>query len=228
MNKYNVFDIVGPIMVGPSSSHTAGACRIAGAALNITEGKAFDRVLFRLHGSFASTYRGHGTDMALVGGINGLGPSDPDLLHAFEISKKRGISWSFEKADLGEVHPNSVEIVFYFKDGERLSVMGSSIGGGNIVIIAINNIQVEFKNEFPALIVQYYDQPGIIAFVSSQLMTRSYNIESIITHKEENLVTLLVETTERVDQEALDRIFSNDEFIFTKYIDLVKEEDHVS
>lgn len=227
MEKYGVFEVVGPVMVGPSSSHTAGACRIAGAALNMTEGRTFDQVLFRLHGSFASTYRGHGTDLALVGGVASLGPADEGLLDAFKIAREAGISWSFDQADLGDVHPNTVEVIFYFLDGGRLSVTGSSTGGGNIRIIRINDIQVDFKNEFPTIIMQYEEQAGVIAYVSSLLMTGDYNIESIITRKEGDLVTLIVETTESLERDLVAKIFSKPGFSFSKYIERLKEDEDV-
>lgn len=223
MNKYKTFDIIGPIMIGPSSSHTAGACRIANAALNINEGEPFDCVEFKLHGSFASTYRGHGTDIALVAGINGIKPDDPKLRDAFEISKKNRIDYSFIETDLGNVHPNSVEIVLYYKGEKTLSVTGSSIGGGNIVIIAINDIAVEFKNEYSTLIFQYKERPGIISHISSFLANEGYNIETIGTEKKSEIVTLTIELTEKIEEELYEKIIEEEDFIFSKYIK-VKEE----
>lgn len=130
MKKYKAFDVVGPIMVGPSSSHTAGACKIGNAALAISGDSPFHKVRFNLHGSFASTYRGHGTDMALVGGILGILPDDEQLRDSFKIAEEKGLAYEFVETDLGDRHPNSVEIVFFYDNGGHLSVTGSSIGGG--------------------------------------------------------------------------------------------------
>lgn len=225
MKKYKAFDVVGPVMVGPSSSHTAGACRIGNAALAIAGGKAFAKVDFNLHGSFASTYMGHGTDMALVGGICGIGPGEEKLRDSFAIAKEKGIEYTFIPMDLGDVHPNTVEIVFHYEDGESLSVTGSSIGGGNMVIVRINEIPVYFNNEFPTLILQYQEQSGIISYVSTILASNDYNIETIITKKEEDTVTLVVETTESVEKDLLQGILKSKKFTFAKYIDVLEGEE---
>lgn len=224
MKKFKAFDVVGPIMVGPSSSHTAGACRIGNAALAISGGDPFHKVQFRLHGSFASTYIGHGTDMALVAGVLGILPHDERLRDSFDIAKERGLEYSFEKADLGDRHPNSVEIIFHYDNGGHLSVIGSSIGGGNMVIVAINDIEVEFKNEFPTLILQYPEQKGVISYVSSILSDNDYNIETAVTKKIDDTVTLVIETTESVKPEIMEPILAQERFDFAKYIDIKKKE----
>ena len=226
MKKYKAFDVIGPVMVGPSSSHTAGACKIGNAALAISEGDPFHKVEFRLHGSFASTYRGHGTDLALVAGILGILPDDNRLAHSFDIAKERGIDFSFKEVNLGEErHPNTVEIVFYYDNGGHLSVTGSSIGGGNILIVAINDIEVEFKNEYPTLILQYQEQKGVIAMVSTNLTNHGYNIETMVTKKIEDTVTLVTEITHAVDHKTLEPILSDDRFEFAKYIGTFEEEE---
>ncbi len=221
MKKYNPFDVISPIMIGPSSSHTAGACRIGNAVLNINEGHPFDKVVFRLHGSFASTYKGHGTDLALVAGINDIRPDDARLRNAFEISRENGLEWEIELADLGDVHPNSVEMVLYNMGERVLGVTGSSIGGGNIVIVRINDIEVAFKNEYPTLIFKYQEQKGIISHVSNILYEAGFNIETVITHKFDNEVTLIIELTESIQRELYEEIISSKDFEFSKYIDII-------
>ncbi|MDD7363208.1 MAG: L-serine ammonia-lyase, iron-sulfur-dependent subunit beta [Peptoniphilus sp.] len=224
MKKYKAFEVIGPVMVGPSSSHTAGACKIGNAALAITEGELFHKVVFRLHGSFASTYKGHGTDLALVAGVLNIPVDDVRLADSFEIARKRGIDFSFEETDLGaDRHPNTVEVVFYYDDGGRLSVTGSSIGGGNILIVAINDIDVEFKNEFPTLILQYKEQKGVIASISTILTENEYNIETMVTKKVEDTVTLVTEITESVDRRILEPILNDERFEFAKYVDTMGE-----
>ncbi|WP_068455750.1 L-serine ammonia-lyase, iron-sulfur-dependent subunit beta [Aedoeadaptatus pacaensis] len=222
MKRYKAFDVVGPIMVGPSSSHTAGACKIGNAALAISGGSPFHKVRFNLHGSFASTYRGHGTDMALVGGVLGIMPDDEALRDSFKIAEEKGLSYEFVETDLGDRHPNSVEIIFFYDNGGHLSVTGSSIGGGNILIVAINDIEVAFKNQYPTLILQYQEQKGVIALVSSILTNNDYNIETMVTDKIDETVTLVTEITHSVDPAILEPILKDPRFEFAKYVDIIE------
>ena len=222
MKRYKAFDVVGPIMVGPSSSHTAGACKIGNAALAISGGSPFHKVRFNLHGSFASTYRGHGTDMALVGGILGIMPDDEQLRDSFKIAEEKSLAYEFVETDLGDRHPNSVEIIFFYDNGGHLSVTGSSIGGGNILIVAINDIEVAFKNQYPTLILQYQEQKGVIALVSSILTDNDYNIETMVTNKIDETVTLVTEITHSVDPAILEPILKDPRFEFAKYVDIIK------
>ena len=222
MKRYKAFDVVGPIMVGPSSSHTAGACKIGNAALAISGGSPFHKVRFNLHGSFASTYRGHGTDMALVGGVLGIMPDDEELRDSFKIAEEKGLSYEFVETDLGDRHPNSVEIIFFYDNGGHLSVTGSSIGGGNILIVAINDIEVTFKNQYPTLILQYQEQKGVIALVSSILTNNDYNIETMVTDKIDETVTLVTEITHSVDPAILEPILKDPRFEFAKYVDIIE------
>ena len=222
MKRYKAFDVVGPIMVGPSSSHTAGACKIGNAALAISGGSPFHKVRFNLHGSFASTYRGHGTDMALVGGVLGIMPDDEELRDSFKIAEEKGLQYEFVETDLGDRHPNSVEIIFFYDNGGHLSVTGSSIGGGNILIVAINDIEVAFKNQYPTLILQYQEQKGVIALVSSILTNNDYNIETMVTDKIDETVTLVTEITHSVDSAILEPILKDPRFEFAKYVDIIE------
>ena len=222
MKRYKAFDVVGPIMVGPSSSHTAGACKIGNAALAISGGSPFHKVRFNLHGSFASTYRGHGTDMALVGGVLGIMPDDEELRDSFKIAEEKGLQYEFVETDLGDRHPNSVEIIFFYDNGGHLSVTGSSIGGGNILIVAINDIEVAFKNQYPTLILQYQEQKGVIALVSSILTKNDYNIETMVTDKIDETVTLVTEITHSVDPAILEPILKDPRFEFAKYVDIIE------
>lgn len=217
MPDYGIFDVMGPIMIGPSSSHTAGAARIGRLAKKIC-GKDFIKVVFHLHGSFAQTYMGHGTDKALVGGALGMMPDDENIKYSFEIAKERNIEFVFEEEDLGDVHPNSVRVVMYYEDGRVSYVIGSSIGGGNIKIVDIDGLKIDFTNVFPTLILKYEDQKGIISFVSTLLAENEYNIEKMITEKNGNVVTLLVEISEELTDEIKVKILHNERFILTKYI----------
>lgn len=217
MADYSIFDVMGPIMIGPSSSHTAGAARIGRLAKKIC-GKDFTKVVFHLHGSFAKTYMGHGTDKALVAGALGMLPDDENLRDSFEIAKKRNVNYSFEEVDLGDVHPNSVKVEMFYEDGRISYVIGSSIGGGNIKIIDIDGLKIDFTNAFPTLILKYNEQKGIISFVSTLLAENEYNIEKMITEKNNGIVTLLVEIDKELTDEMKSKILHNERFILTKYI----------
>lgn len=222
MKEYSPFEILGPIMVGPSSSHTAGACKIARLAAKICPDD-YESVEFYLHGSFAFTYKGHGTDRALLGGIMGFKTYDSSIRNAYEIADKRGIKYSFIPINLGEnYHPNTVKIKFNYKDRDSEYVIGSSIGGGNMKIVDINGIQVDYDGKFPTLLFQYPEQKGVIADVSTILAKESYNIESINTSKDEltNIVTLTVELDEGASESVLNKLLNNSRYITSKYVEV--------
>lgn len=217
MSDYNLFDILGPIMIGPSSSHTAGACRISKTA-RIISGAGFNKIKFYLHGSFAETYKGHGTDKALLAGALRMYPDDERLKDSFKIAEEQGLEYSFEKIDLGNVHPNTVKIEMYYPDGTMNTVIGSSIGGGNIKITEMNGIKINFTNEFPLLIIRYIDKRGIIAFISTVLSDAEYNIESMHTSNGEHGVTLVVEVDRNMDEETIEKIENNKNIDFVKHL----------
>ncbi|EFR33722.1 L-serine dehydratase, iron-sulfur-dependent, beta subunit [Peptoniphilus harei ACS-146-V-Sch2b] len=222
MKEYSSFEILGPIMVGPSSSHTAGACKIARLAAKICPDD-YESVEFYLHGSFAFTYKGHGTDRALLGGIMGFKTYDSSIRNAYEIANERGIKYSFIPMNLGEnYHPNTVKIKFNYKDRDSEYVIGSSIGGGNMKIVDINGIQVDYDGKFPTLLFQYPEQKGVIADVSTILAKESYNIESINTSKDEltNIVTLTVELDEGASESVLNKLLNNSRYITSKYVEV--------
>ena len=191
MKDYGVFDVIGPVMIGPSSSHTAGAARIGKIARDIL-GTDFNRVIFYLHGSFAKTYKGHGTDKALVAGVLGMGPSDENLRNSFEIAQAQGIAYEFIEADLGYQHPNTVKIVFKSKDKKDSYIIGSSIGGGNVLITNINGNKVEFTGDYPTLLIKYYDRKGIISRITSVIANNDINIASMKVTREDNIATMVV------------------------------------
>ncbi|MGE5628694.1 MAG: L-serine ammonia-lyase, iron-sulfur-dependent subunit beta [Solirubrobacterales bacterium] len=175
MRNYSAFDILGPIMIGPSSSHTAGAARLGKIAGIIAGGEITD-VKFMLHGSFAQTYKGHGTDKALVAGILGMDPWDDRLKTSMEIAKEKGINITFIGTDLGDVHPNTVKFVITRADGEVSQITGSSIGGGNIVITEVDGDQMEFTGSYPTLVINHIDVPGMILKVCQVLYDLNVNI----------------------------------------------------
>ena len=167
MKSVGVFDILGPVMVGPSSSHTAGAARLGKVARAVAGGD-IEEVTFYLHGSFAKTYKGHGTDRALVAGILGMEPSDLRLRDSLDIAKEMGLKIHFKEADLGDVHPNTVEFVIKGKEG-TYELIGSSIGGGSIEVTSVNRNTVNFTGAYPTIIVSNKDVRGVVSKVTSIL-----------------------------------------------------------
>lgn len=162
----NVFDIIGPVMIGPSSSHTAGAVRLGRVANKLIDGRKLRRAEITLSGSFAQTYKGHGTDRALLAGIMGYHSYSAEIRDALEIASRRGINYVFLKENLKGAHPNTARIRFYTEDGEEGSMQGASIGGGNILVSQINGMDVHFNGENNTIIVMHRDRPGVIAAVT--------------------------------------------------------------
>ena len=175
MRNYSVFDIMGPIMIGPSSSHTAGAVKL-GKIAGIIAGEDIIDVKFMLHGSFAQTYKGHGTDKALVAGILGMDPWDDRLKTSIEIAKAKGINISFIGTDMGDVHPNTVKFIITKDNGEISEITGSSIGGGTIAITEIDGEQAEFTGVYPTLVINHIDVPGMILNVCQVFYNHGVNI----------------------------------------------------
>ncbi len=210
MHKDSIFNILGPIMIGPSSSHTAGAERIGRAAKAIF-GKPIASARFLLHGSFATTYRGHGTDRALAAGILGLETDDERIRESFELAESQGIALEFVPADLGDVHPNTVEVQLTGADGSRLAVRGASVGGGSIRIIAIDGEPVEFDGSLPVLILKHRDQQGMISRITFTIAMQGVNIANLRVTREGSKgerATMIVETDSVVSQETVAEIAS--------------------
>ncbi len=202
MEDFSVFDIIGPRMTGPSSSHTAGAVRLAHIARKIAEEDVAEAV-FTLYGSFAETGRGHGTDKALVAGVLGMDPDDPRIKEAFTVAREQGIPVSVEFSDETASHPNTARIVITGADGHVTDVLGESVGGGNIRITEINGLAVEFSGEYPTLIIQHDDKPGVIAEVSHVLAQMNVNIAfmRVFRHGRGEDAYMTIETDQPVTQE---------------------------
>ena len=207
MKEYGIFDIIGPIMIGPSSSHTAGAARIGKVARSIAEGE-IKKVEFLLHGSFSKTYRGHGTDRALVAGILGFEPWDERLKDSLNIAKEKNIDINFVEVDLGDVHPNTVKILMTLKDDSIVEVMGSSIGGGNILISEVDNEKVEFNGNYPTVLIKHKDLPGMISKVSGLISKANINIAflKVFRLSKGQTATMVFETDSPVPKKLIDEI----------------------
>ncbi|MDR0847012.1 MAG: L-serine ammonia-lyase, iron-sulfur-dependent subunit beta [Lactobacillales bacterium] len=197
----SVFDIIGPVMVGPSSSHTAGAAKIGKIVSSLFESD-IAKVKITLYRSFAKTYKGHGTDIALVGGLLGMEPDDMRLRDSLEIAHKQGVNVVF-KPDFKnqDVHPNTAKIVVENKDGsEKLTVMGVSIGGGNVEISNIDGFNLRLRAATPTYIIVHDDEPGMIAQITTILGLAQINISKIEMNRLEkgglNTVLMEVDQTE--------------------------------
>ena len=203
----SVFDIVGPVMVGPSSSHTAGACRLGKLAREIFGGQpARARIL--LHGSFASTGPGHGTDLALVAGLLGMSPDDALIPTALELAANAGLEVEFVAVDLGDAHPNTAQFELADESDNCMVVRGSSLGGGDVVVTEIDGFEVEATGELPLLFVAHVDRPGEIAAVTSILADSGVNIASMQVSRERRGAgaLMLIETDAEVDRVTAGRI----------------------
>jgi len=180
---HSVFEVIGPVMIGPSSSHTAGAVRIGRLARAVL-GETPASARITLHGSFASTGHGHGTDLALVAGLLGYAPSDERIRTADTEAAAAGLAVEFVAGDLGEVHPNTARIEMTAADGRTAMVQGSSVGGADVILTAIDDFDVAITGELPVLIVEHHDQPGVIAAVSAILAHHGVNIASMEVSRE--------------------------------------------
>lgn len=169
----NVFDIIGPVMIGPSSSHTAGAVRLGRVANKLIDNRKLRKVEITLSGSFAQTYKGHGTDRALLAGIMGYHSYSPEIRDALSIARDCGISYEFIKEDIKDAHPNTARIHYFLEDGGEGVMQGASVGGGNILVNQIDGMKVEFNGEKDTILVMHLDKPGVIAAVT-QLMHWEY------------------------------------------------------
>lgn len=206
MKSVGVFDILGPIMVGPSSSHTAGAARL-GKVARAVAGADIEEVTFYLHGSFAKTYKGHGTDRALVAGILGMEPSDLRLRDSLEIARELGLRIGFKEADLGDVHPNTVEFIIRGKEG-NYGLIGSSIGGGSIEVTSVNGNAVNFTGAYPTVIVSNRDVPGVLSKVASILYDNDINIAfmKVFRNQKGKNATMVFEVDHEITAEIIGNI----------------------
>ncbi|MBD0383516.1 L-serine ammonia-lyase, iron-sulfur-dependent subunit beta [Paenibacillus sedimenti] len=176
MRFKDVFSIIGPAMVGPSSSHTAGAVRIGKAARQLF-GEQLDRAHVLFYGSFAATYKGHGTDLAIVGGLLDWPTDDPRITQSLDIAKQCGIEVTFDQGKGLFTHPNTAKIVLSsVSSSKQLSIVGTSIGGGNIEIIEINGFSVKLTGSYPTLVIKHNDWLGVVADATQLLKQRQANI----------------------------------------------------
>ena len=200
----NIFDILGPVMVGPSSSHTAGAVRIGLIARRLLGGQPATAKI-TLSGSFAATGTGHGTDRALVAGLLGMKPDDIRIPDSFALAVEQGLAFTFDKIELKEAHPNTAILQLFTAGGRELEVQASSLGGGRIMVNKLDGINVNFNGDSPTLIVHNLDQPGHVAEVTSMLSHKSVNIATMQLYRNHRggYAVMVIETDQDIPAEAL-------------------------
>jgi len=216
----NIFDIMGPIMVGPSSSHTAGAVRIGQVARRLLAAQPAS-VDILLHGSFAATGSGHGTDRALVAGLLGLAPDHPDIPNSFRLAEDAGMNVSIRPVDLRDAHPNTAVLRMTRPDGRVLEIRAASLGGGRIRVESIDGMNAAFSGEYPTLIIRNEDKPGIVSEVSSLLSARNCNIATMQLYRDRRggLAVMVIECDSSVSRDILETLERMDGIVRCTYLD---------
>lgn len=222
----NIFDIMGPIMVGPSSSHTAGAARIGYVSRQLL-GENLKKAEILLHGSFAATGKGHGTDKAIVAGLMGMMPDDERIPDSFDIAKSQGIELSVGEALLKTEYANACLLNLESVNGRSLSIMAASLGGGRISIEQIDGIDTHFSGDYPTLIVHNLDQPGHVAEVTSTLAHKSVNIATLNLYRDKRggYAVMIVETDQDIPETAIKWIEHLEGVIKVTYINIEKQKE---
>ena len=201
----DIFDISGPVMVGPSSSHTAGAVRIGYISQRLM-GEQISKAEILLYGSFLDTGKGHGTNKAIVAGLLGMKPDDMRIPESLDIAKKRGIEITFGKSSLKEAHPNSAQLILTSVTGKKLEVVGESLGGSRINIAQIDGITTNFSGDYPTLIVHNLDQPGHVAEVTSMLSHKCVNIAAMQLYRSSRggYAVMVVECDQEIPRDGIE------------------------
>lgn len=203
----DLFDLIGPVMIGPSSSHTAGAARI-GLTARMLLGENVVSARIGFHGSFAKTYRGHGTDRAIVGGIMGMQVDDLRLRNSLELADEQGLQISFEILNIRGAHPNTVRLTVQGASGRTLTMEAASVGGGNIEVHQLDGMNVSFTGKEHTLIIHHDDVPGKVAAVSGVMAQRHINIGNMSVYRRGagGDAMMVFELDNELDADTLDAI----------------------
>lgn len=222
----NIFDMMGPVMVGPSSSHTAGAARIGNMGRTLL-GEEVARADIGLHGSFAETGFGHGTDRALLAGLLGMKPDDLRVPNAYEEANRAGMAYSFRTVELRDAHPNTALLELTGKSGKQLTLQASSIGGGAIVVNKIDGIDVNFTGDFNTLIVRNQDESGSVAAITSILSQVHINVAnmSVNRHRRGGDALMVIETDQHIKPRQVEFLSELPGILSVTYYDKEDDED---
>ena len=217
----DIFDIIGPVMVGPSSSHTAGAVRIGFVSRKLL-GEDVKRAEILLYGSFLMTGKGHGTDKSLVAGLMLMSPDDTRIPASFEIAKERGMEITFGKADLRDEHPNSVNLILTGVTGKTIDIVASSLGGGRIRINRIDGIEANFCGDYPTLVVRNHDTPGCMAKITSLLSRCNVNIATMQLYRSSRggEAVAVFECDSEIEHDSIEWLESQEDIIKVTYLSL--------
>lgn len=221
----NLFDILGPVMVGPSSSHTAGAVRLGRTARRLLGEGTPREAAITLFGSFAATGHGHGTDRALIAGLLGFQPDDERIVRSFDIARDAGMAFSFTLSRAGGEHPNTARIDLVGQSGKTLSMTGSSLGGGRIMVVEMNGLRANFSGDLPTLIVQNVDQPGHVSEVTSMLAHKGVNIATMQLYRDHpgGNAVMIIETDKAVPPEGIAWLERSEGITRVTFIDAERE-----
>lgn len=222
----NIFDMIGPVMVGPSSSHTAGAARIGNMGRTLL-GEEVARADIGLYGSFAETGYGHGTDRALLAGLLGMKPDDLRIPNAYEEANRAGMAYSFRTVELRDAHPNTALLELTGKSGKKLTLQASSIGGGAIVVNKIDGIDVNFTGDFNTLIVRNQDESGSVAAITSILSQVHINVAnmSVNRHRRGGDALMVIETDQHIKPRQVEFLSELPGILSVTYYDKEDDED---
>lgn len=218
MKKSTLFDIISPVMIGPSSSHTAGAVRLGLLAKNIYKNTP-KKVVFKLYNSYAHTGKGHGTEKGLLAGVLGLSVDDRRIKNIFESDIAKKIDYSFEYYDNFKYHPNAVEMIF---DGEnKMFIAGESVGAGEVAIRKIDDFNVKLTGKYNTLILVYKDMPGMISQVTSILQSKNINIASLICDRNAKgkEASMIISIDGNIDSSVVEAVEEIPEVYFVSYVE---------
>ncbi|MEB3100811.1 L-serine ammonia-lyase, iron-sulfur-dependent subunit beta [Ferviditalea candida] len=221
MRYRSMFDIIGPAMIGPSSSHTAGANRIGQLARQIY-GKTPSQIGITFYGSFAETYQGHGTDRAVIAGLLGMKTDDERIRNALEIAREQNIQFSFHRGSLEGIHPNSVRIELG-DAGESLNAVGISLGGGRIELIELNDYNIRLSGDYPTLVLEHVDQVGVIRDLARLLAEHGINISHMEVDRKQRAgqAIAVIEMDQMIDEELLRQIEETKPIFMVKQLEVV-------
>ena len=200
----NSFDIIGPVMVGPSSSHTAGAVKIGNIARKLLGAPVKKADIF-FHGSFLATGKGHGTDRALIAGLLGFAVDDSRIPDSFRYAEEAGMEFTLSGIDLGDVHPNTVKLHLWGEDARNIKITAASVGGGAIKVTEIDGLPANFSGDYPTLIVNNLDQPGHVTEITSMLSHKSINIATMQLYRSSKggTAVIVLECDQEVPESAI-------------------------